>query len=438
MKEPLLYLCHRIPFPPNKGDKITTYNILKFLSRYFDIHLGCFVDDAFDKQYQQDVAQFCASCHIMPLSRRYSQIKGLTALLTGQPITVPFYARAHMQTWVDQTIAKYAIRKAFLYSGCMAQYVMKHQENLHTVMHFADIDSDKWRQYADKTQGIMQAVYQREHRTLAAYEQAVAAAFQVSCFVTQTETDTFKAMLPTAVRSKIHPLENGLDSAFFSPEADCHLGESYSLESENYIVFTGAMDYWANEDAVIWFCREVWPKVRAAEPNAKVYLVGSSPGPKVTALNNQPGVVVTGRVEDVRPYLKYAKAAIAPMQIARGVQNKMLEAMAMAKPVVVSSLTIEGMEDYPTSQLKVADSPDVISHWLLNKLNQPHIVASESRNWIEQHFSWEAKLRPLLDYLDSPSLATQYDPATQRHEGLRGDDTNTNPPGCAVKEAQEL
>ena len=403
MKEPLLYLCHRIPFPPNKGDKITTFNVLKYLKQHYDIHLGCFVDDAFDTRYQEDVAQYCVSSQCIPLSRAYSKLKGLTALLKGEPITLPFYARHSMQQWVDTTIAQYNIRKAFVYSGCMAQYVIPHTEHLHTVMHFADIDSDKWRQYALKSKGIMKAIYQREHKTLEEYEIAVANALDVSCFVTQTETDAFKALLEPVIQEKVMPLENGLDSEYFSPTADTTLGEDYPLDQENFIVFTGAMDYWANADAVTWFTEHVWPKIIAAAPDTKLYLVGSSPGPEVQALAQQPGVIVTGRVEDVRPYLQHAKAAIAPMQIARGVQNKLLEAMAMAKPIIVSPLTIEGMEAYPTEHLAVANDPDVIAQWLVDKLQAPPVIAHTSRLWIEQHYSWEAKLKPLLGYLnDTP------------------------------------
>ncbi|PSU35584.1 TIGR03087 family PEP-CTERM/XrtA system glycosyltransferase [Photobacterium lutimaris] len=402
MKEPLLYLCHRIPFPPNKGDKITTFNILKFLSRHYDIHLGCFIDDRYDDRYEHQVAHFCASYTLIPLSRTYSKIKSLTALLSGDPITLPFYHRRSMQQWVNATIATYKINKAFIYSGCMAQYVINPPRPLHTVMHFADIDSDKWRQYALKTGGIMKAIYQREHKTLADYEKAVAQAFNVSCFVTQTETDTFKSMLEPALQDKILPLENGLDNHFFSPNAEMHLSEPYPLTEENYIVFTGAMDYWANADAVKWFAQHVWPKVHQTQPDAKLYLVGSSPGQDVMALSSLPGIIVTGRVEDVRPYLKYAKAAIAPMRIARGVQNKMLEAMAMAKPIIVSSLTIQGMDSCPSGNLVVSDDPADIANWLITKLEQNPINALELRQWVEQRYCWDAKLSPLLSYLNQP------------------------------------
>ncbi|MGF1681308.1 TIGR03087 family PEP-CTERM/XrtA system glycosyltransferase [Photobacterium minamisatsumaniensis] len=399
MKEPLLYLCHRIPFPPNKGDKIASYNILKFLSKRYDIYLGCFIDDNFDIQFEDDVRAFCVDCKFITISRSYSKLKSLTALLDGSPITLPFYSRKSMQRWVDDTVETHQIQKAFVFSSCMAQYVHHYSSDLHTVMHFVDIDSDKWLQYAQKSQGVMKAIYHREHQTLAQYEKRIANAFSVSCFVTPAETEAFKSMIPSAIRQKIHPLENGLDSQFFSPDAKHKLAEPYDLANENYLVFTGAMDYWANADAVKWFTDHVWPEVTKVIPDAKFYIVGSSPTPEVNALADIDGITVTGRVEDVRPYLVHAKAAVAPMQIARGVQNKVLEAMAMAKPILVSSLGIEGIDNYPTSQLYVSDDASTSINWAIEKLSKQPSIAIDSRVWIKDTYSWDAKLSPLLNYL---------------------------------------
>lgn len=399
MKEPLLYLCHRIPFPPNKGDKIANYHILKYLSRHFDVYLGCFIDDEFDLQYQPQVEQFCKESLFIPISPAYCKIKGVSALFTGKPITLPYYSRKEMQQWVDTIIARHQINKAFIVSGCMAQYLLSSRHNPHTVMHFVDIDSDKWRQYAEKKQGIMRAVYQREHRTLESFEKQVASTFDVSCFVTKAEAEAFRCLIDKQVRDRIKTLENGLDSQYFSPASVGTLAENYSLCDESYVVFTGAMDYWANEDAVAWFANHIWPQVLGKVPDGKFYIVGSSPSAKVKALAEIPGIIVTGRVADVRPYLQNAKAAVAPMQIARGVQNKILEAMAMARPVIASPLGMEGLDGYPPCHVAVSDDQEGIIAWVVEKLQAAPSVATESREWIEQHYSWDAQLSPLLGYL---------------------------------------
>ncbi|MCG7587465.1 TIGR03087 family PEP-CTERM/XrtA system glycosyltransferase [Photobacterium sp. OFAV2-7] len=399
MKEPLLYLCHRIPYPPNKGDKIANYHILKFLSRHFDVYLGCFIDDPFDLQYRAKVEQYCKESLFVQISPAYCKLKGVTALFTGQPITLPYYSRKAMQQWVDTTIEGHQINKALVVSGCMAQYLVASPHTPYTVMHFVDIDSDKWRQYAEKKQGIMRAIYQREHRVLGQYEKKVASMFDVSCFVTKAETEAFRCIADTPFRERIKTLENGLDSKFFSPGSAFPAEENYCLEKENYVVFTGAMDYWANEDAVVWFANKVWSKVLTEVPDAKFYIVGSSPTPGVRALADIPGITVTGRVADVRPYLQHAKAAVAPMRIARGVQNKILEAMAMSCPVIASPQGIEGLENYPPSHVAVSESVNDIAHWVIDKLQAEQSEAKASREWIEQHYSWDAQLSPLLGYL---------------------------------------
>lgn len=400
MKEPLLYLCHRIPYPPNKGDKITTFNVLKFLNKHYDVYVGCFIDDPNDKQYKHKVSELCKECFFVDLNPSIAKLKGLSAFGRGEPITLPYYRSSKMAHWVDQTVRDNNISKAFIYSGCMAQYVLTPgTKNLHKVMQFADIDSDKWRQYASASKGVMSKVYMREYRTLAEYEKYVADQFSVSCFISDTEASLFRETVERNIQTKVKTLSNGIDSEYFSPLAPSTLSENFSLDDENYIVFTGAMDYRPNIETVIWFTQNIWSEVIKQCPNSKFYIVGSSPPKQVTDLSKLPGVVVTGRVDDVRPYLAKAKAAVAPMQMARGIQNKILEAMAMERPVMTSKRGIEGLEDYPEESLYVTDSQQSMTEWVINKLNTPPYIAADSREWLEEHYSWDAKLTPLLNYL---------------------------------------
>ncbi|WP_165314152.1 TIGR03087 family PEP-CTERM/XrtA system glycosyltransferase [Vibrio ziniensis] len=401
MKEKLLYLCHRIPFPANKGDKITTCNILKFLNQHYEIYLGCFIDDPFDQQYKKDVQLLCKEAFFVELNPQMAKIKGLKALFTGDPITLPHYFSSKMQSWVQRTVSDNNIQKALVYSGCMAQYVLNiNQPQLHKVMHFADIDSDKWKQYAGKSAGMMRWVYNREHRTLEKYEKHVARSCNISCFISDTETEMFRSLLASDQRRKVQTLGNGLDSEFFSPSAKHHLAENYPLDKQNFLVFTGAMDYWANADAVDWFVKNVWQDVHRIQPESLFYIVGSSPTKEVIELQKYPGVIVTGRVEDVRPYMHYAKASVAPMQIARGIQNKILEAMAMELPVLTTQLGIEGIDDYPTEAVFVSNSAEKHKEWAVNLLGHETIKAHASRTWLKNNYSWEAKLTSLLSYLE--------------------------------------
>ncbi|RIZ53018.1 TIGR03087 family PEP-CTERM/XrtA system glycosyltransferase [Vibrio sp. PID23_8] len=400
MKEPLLYLCHRIPYPPNKGDKITTFNVLKFLNKHYDVYVGCFIDDPNDKQYTDNVAKLCKECFFVDLNPTLAKIKGLTAFGRGEPITLPYYRSSKMQSWVNRTIAEHSITKAFIYSGCMAQYVLRPESpTLYKVMQFADIDSDKWRQYACSSNGVMSKIYMREYQALEGYEKYVADKFEVSCFISDAEASLFKEMVDDHIQPKIKTLSNGIDSEYFSPSAIANLNEGFSVQDDNYIVFTGAMDYRPNIETVTWFTHHVWSEVIKQCPDSKFYIVGSSPPKQVLELSSFSGVIVTGRVDDVRPYLAHAKAAVAPMQMARGIQNKILEAMAMERPVLTSNRGIEGLEGCPNENLYVTDSEQNMRAWVINKLESPPLNATDSRVWLEQNYSWEAKLTPLLHYL---------------------------------------
>jgi sugar transferase (PEP-CTERM/EpsH1 system associated) len=396
----VLFLCHRIPFPPNKGEKIAAFNILKYLHRHYRVHLGYFVDDPFDEQYIDELDSFCESQFHHSMSRKSSLVRGATAFLSNQPITVPYYYRPQFAKSVERAIAKHNIKKVVIFSGAMAQYVFDKHEDLHTVMNFVDIDSDKWRQYSDSKQGLSKFVYQREHQQLQRYEIDIATRSNVSCFVTPAEVDTFKQLLPSSHKDNIQVLENGLDNHFFNPDAPSTLHEDFPIATDNYLVFTGAMDYWANVDAVKWFVTNVWPSVLEKVPTAHFYIVGGGATADVKTLESHTGVVVTNRVVDIRPYLQHAKAVVAPMQIARGVQNKILEAMAMAKPVFTTTRGIEGISGYPTAHNLVTNDPQAASNWCVQHLIDDQAEAMDSREWIIHQYSWPSKLAPLQEYLD--------------------------------------
>lgn len=401
MKPAVLFLCHRLPFPPNKGDKITTCNILRFLHQHFRVYLGCFLDDESDRQFIPDVEALTEEACIEPLTSLQSKLNGLRAFPRREPITPHYYRSNRLKQWVDAVIEREGIDRVLVYSGCMAQFVtdsVSLPQYATKVMHFADIDSDKWRQYAEKRRGIMRWVFEREARLLAEYERKLAAWFSTSCFISDAETALFRASVPPAIQPRIQTLSNGIDCDFFDPDAPCECGENYDLNGSPYVVFTGAMDYWANQDAVKWFVRNVWPKVRAENPTAHFYIVGSKPTADVEALGHQPGVTVTGRVEDVRPYLLNAAAAVAPMQIARGIQNKIIEAMAMELPVATTPLGIEGLEGHPDKNVHVTSNAQVMADWLIGCLRSER-KAPESRTWLLNNFGWNARLLPLLSYL---------------------------------------
>lgn len=392
-KPKLLYLCHRIPYPPNKGDKIRSFNLLKALSEKYQVYLGCFIDDDYDFQYIDKLADWCVEYKCRKLRKSVAKLRGLTAFLTGKPITLPYYADYELQNWVHQTITKHQIDTVMVFSSSMAQYVdFPQYVHLHRVIDFVDVDSDKWRQYADNQSGIMSHVYRREYRKLQSYEQHYCDVFNYSLFVSPDEAALFRTLMPATLGTKIEPLLNGVDVHFFDPSIEINAPE-YPLHSP-FIVFTGAMDYWANVDAVVWFCQSVWPSILAAKPDLHFYIVGGNPSAQVQALHGKEQVWVTGRVEDVRPYIRSAKMVVAPLRIARGIQNKVLEAMAMAKPIVASAMAMEGINAPQLPALKVTDNADVFVNACLDMLSDT-TSGTENRQWVLNNFTWHAKLADL-------------------------------------------
>ena len=258
------------------------------------------------------------------------------------------------------------------------------------VLDFVDIDSDKWRQYADKKPWPMRWVYQREARLLLDAERRITREFDASTFVSEAEATMFKQLAPECA-DKVFGFSNGVDTETFSPKLD--FVSPYAADEE-VLVFTGAMDYWANVDAVSWFAREVWPAVQHAHPRARFYIVGSRPSTAVQALAKLDGIVVTGSVPDTRPYIAHAKLALAPLRIARGIQNKVLEAMAMAKPTLVTSQALEGIAAQVGTEILVADDATTFQQHIRDVLAGRYPNMGESaRERVLRDFSWSGNLR---------------------------------------------
>lgn len=394
-KPALLYLCHRIPYPPNKGDKIRSFNLLKALAEQFDIYLACFVDDPYDWQYEDRLSQWCQDYLCVGQNKLVSKLKGLTAFVTGQPITLPYYSSRSLQAWVNNTMAQVKPSHVLVFSSAMAQFVAGPAfDNVKKIIDLVDVDSDKWRQYAENHQGIQRWIYQREHLKLAAYEQQCLARFEQTLLVSDDEAALFRRISAPAHQHKIKALLNGVDTLFFDPTVATAAAELPCATP--YLVFTGAMDYWANVDAVRWFVSEVWPMLAGVHPELKFYIVGGKPTAEVQALASE-RIIVTGRVHDVRPYISQAAIVVAPLRIARGIQNKVLEAMSMAKPIVATGMAMEGINAPLHQALQQSDDADRFAEYCLSMLaSQPD--AGQNRQWVLDNFTWQATLAPLTNW----------------------------------------
>ena len=388
----VLFLVHRLPFPPDKGDKIRSYNLLRHLCEQYQVHLGCFVDDPDDYQHVPELEAMCSSVHVSNLNPLVGRIRSAKGLLTGQALSVPYYFDAGFSRWVRRTVAEKDIASIIAYSSPMAQYVMGVEyRGYRRIMDFVDVDSDKWAQYAEKKSFPLNWVYSRESRRLLEFEAAVAREFDASLFVTDDEVDLFATMVPEA-DGKIFAVPNGVATDYFDPAIDFE--NPYTTGSQP-IVFTGMMDYWANVDAVAWFAKEVFPTIRVSNPDAEFWIVGGSPTQDVRDLGRLDGVEVTGRVPDVRPYLKHSACTVAPLRIARGIQNKVLEALSMGCRVVCTSQAAAGIgsEDSPPP-LHVTDEPNRFAKAVSDELggvsNAPESL--RAREYAIRHYGWDHAL----------------------------------------------
>jgi len=399
MKTPLLFLCHRIPYPPNKGDKIRSFHLLHHLSQHFDIYLATFVDDPADWPYVPEVEKFCRDCLFVEQKKWPSRLRGLTGLLTGKALSIPFYACREMHQWVADTVNEHQIGHAMVFSSSMAQYVLDTPLKFERkVVDFVDVDSDKWQQYAEQQSWPMSWLYRREARHLLTYEIRLARHFDAGLFVSSSEAELFRTLSPQTA-GKVGFYNNGVNTGYFRPIQD---SSSPYPPDVCAVVFTGAMDYWPNIDAVLWFTREVLPSLRENHPDAQFYIVGSNPSKVVLQLSNEPGVVVTGRVEDVRPYVQHAVAAVAPMRIARGVQNKVLEAMAMERPVIVTSKGLEGISAEDEEHVLIADTADdyidLLGQVMAGGFTK---IGASAKCYVSQNFNWDNNLPEVVLLLEA-------------------------------------
>lgn len=384
----LLYLTHRIPYPPNKGDKIRSYHLLQHLRKHFKVYLGTFIDDEQDWQYVNHVNSLCEETCFVRLDPLLARMRSFIYLFSSMPLSLPYYRSSKLSTWVSNQLSNGTIKHTVVFSSAMAQYINE-TDIACSVIDFVDVDSDKWGQYASTKMWPQKWVYQREADLLLKYEKYVTKKCSYATFVSEKEAGLFKQLSPE-VENKITYFNNGVDTEYFSPSQN--FANPYG-SGARVLVFTGAMDYWPNVDAVRWFAAELFPAIRTKIPDLEFYIVGARPTKTVMELSAIPGVVVTGSVDDVRPYLAFSEIAIAPLRIARGIQNKVLEAMAMEKLVVASPQALEGITAIPGVELFVADGAEAYIDRLISLLQNPRIEAGKAaRCRVIEDYNWDKNL----------------------------------------------
>lgn len=394
----VLFLAHRIPYPPNKGEKIRSYHILKRLAQRHEVHLCCLIDDPADVEYVSHLRKLVSRMDYARLHPRLGRAMSLPGMLRGRALSVSYFHAPQLQSAVDEALLSAGIEAIFCSSSPMAEYLFRARSatavrNAVRVMDLIDVDSAKWLDYAARRPWWQSWIYRYEGRSLAGYEARILRAFDHVLVVSDAERNLLTGKTEGG---RVRAMANGVDLEYFSPT---HRG-GFQIP-EPLLVFTGVMDYWPNVDGVRWFVERILPRVRAAVPTVRLFIVGSRPSAEVRRLAAVAGVTVTGFVEDVRDYLAAASVCVVPLRIARGIQNKVLEAMAMGKPVVSTLAAFEGLDAEAGRDLLVAADERAFAEEVTALLSDRGRAAELGRNaraCVERGYSWVANLG-LLDAL---------------------------------------
>jgi sugar transferase (PEP-CTERM/EpsH1 system associated) len=381
----ILFLSQRVPYPPNRGDKITTWRLIERLKRSHEVRVVAFAHDEGDVKAARTLEEkgFPVAC--FPPTPRW---KALSVLLGSRPLTLSVYGSRALQAEVDRAVGQ--VDLAYAYSSSMGAFFLRHE--LPRVMHFAELDSDKWLQYAERTRFPLSWVYRREGRTLYGFEKELAHAVDENVFCTPLEQKIFQERIPGASSLVIR---NGVDLAHHRPAT--------TPPEPGLLVFVGVMNYYPNVEGIAWFAREILPEIQRRVPGARLAIVGSHPTKTVLELARLPGVTVTGFVDDPRTWLARAAVSVAPLRIARGIQNKVLEAMAMGLAVVGTRSATQGVDGVSGRDYLVAESAGEQVEAVCGLLREPERareLGRAARAFVEANYDWETCLRPLDSILE--------------------------------------
>ena len=388
----ILFLTHRVPWPPNRGDKIRSHHILRKLMEFAPVHLACFADDEAEAAKTSGLKNGLVSCRIV---RRVKPqwIAGMEALVSSKPISLTSFGSKQLQNWIAGLISQGNIDCIFVFSGQMAQFIPDSFSG-RIIMDFADVDSAKFESYGNEGGWPMSWLNRREGGLLKAFEHKVGTRSDKSLFVSPAEAQLFRERSGLD-RNKVLALGNGIDLDFYRPE---------TVETPKWsnagplLVFTGQMDYRPNIEAVTSFSQQVMPEILNQFPDTQFAIVGRAPTSAVQELNGKNGTQVVGAVDDIRVWLKAADVVVAPLRIARGIQNKVLEAMAMGKPVVASGAAAEGIDAIHGQHFLVAENIEQEAELVFNLLedsSKADWFGANAAKLVRDQYSWEHQLSEL-------------------------------------------
>jgi len=406
----ILYLAHRVPYPPNKGDKIRSYHHVRHLARCHEVHLLSFVDEPGDDAGAQALRECCATVGLVRLDKKQALVRGAWALARGRSLSEGYFGCGAMRHAVARAAAERRFDLAWAFSSVMASY-LTNVNVPRRVVDIVDVDSEKWRQFADRSRGPLRWAYRLEARRLRAFEASLGAWTDRVLFVSPGEVALFRSFCPQAADVRV--IANGVDTEYFRATS----GEIGPRQPQ--LLFTGALDYRPNVEAVLSFARDILPLIRRDIPEARFVAVGHRPAARLLQEVSAHGgaLQIAGSVPDVRPYFRAARVYVAPLQLGRGVQNKILEAMAMRVPVVASPLAVAGLEVDAGRHALVCTRPEEFAAAVVSLLRDERRcreLTDAASHLIAERYSWEENLKLVDACLDDCARPPREEPGSRQ------------------------
>jgi sugar transferase (PEP-CTERM/EpsH1 system associated) len=388
-RQRVLYLTHRVPYPPDKGDRIRTFHLLRQMATRGRVWLGCLADEPVTPDTRAALDGLCERVAAVPVGRRARWLRAVRSAVAGGSLSEGLFASKELTRVLCGWTAEVQFDVVVASSSALVPYLRDRAlAGTPAVVDLIDVDSQKWLDFAAATRPPKKWIYQLEAARVRKLEKSLAGRVRAVSVVSRAEADVYDAFTHVGAATVA---TSGVDLDYFAP---------VGCEEQQALTFVGALDYWPNEDAAVWFARAVWPLIRTKFPAAEFRIVGRNPTPAVRALTAIAGVNLVGPVPDVRPFVASAAVVVVPLRLARGVQNKVLEAMAMAKAVVAAPTSLAALGTVPGVHLLSASTP---REWielvcgLLADSSKRQQLGANARQYVEHHHHWERCLQPLLD-----------------------------------------
>lgn len=378
----IVVVAPRLPYPLDKGDRLTVYHLLKYFSQRHQVSLVCFVEPEQDDAWVSKIAGFCKRVELVPLRKSRAYFNCAVTLFGRTPLQVQYYSSPIMHKAVRQVI--YDEKPDLLYAHLirMGQYIQPYSAHARVTAFNASMTLNHRRLAKHASSPFSKILHSFEYRKLKSFEVRFARLFDQILLISEYDLNAIEQKAPL---DNVFFSPHGVDFTYFSPD-------SSSQKTPNSLILTGNMNYRPNVDSALYFCQDILPLVHTDFPDVKLSIVGADPPSEIRALAQKPLVQVTGRVPDLRVYMNQAQIAVAPIRIGAGLQNKVLEGMSMGLPMVITSVANEGIQAIDGLNVLIADSARDFADRIVNLLNSPEQrmqFGAAARDFIVQNWSWE-------------------------------------------------